>query len=47
MKQIQFTKGCPNNCSYCYEPKEMEYYDPDIPMDEPLQILDMLSLIHI
>ncbi len=20
MKQIQFTKGCPNNCKYCYEP---------------------------
>lgn len=42
MKQIQFTKGCPNQCKYCYEPKEMEYYDPKIPKGEALvQILDM------
>ena len=41
MKQIQFTSGCPNNCQYCYEPKEMKYYDPIIPEDNQVQILDM------
>lgn len=46
MKQIQFTKGCPNDCSYCYEPKEMEYYDPEIPMNEEVQILDMNFLVN-
>lgn len=47
MKQIQFTKGCPNNCHYCYEPKEMEYFDPKIPEGEKLvQILDMNILAN-
>lgn len=26
-KQIQLTSGCPNNCSYCYEPTRMDYFD--------------------
>ena len=34
MKQIQFTGGCPNDCGYCYEPKEMKYYNPEIPKGE-------------
>lgn len=46
MKQIQFTSGCPNNCSYCYEPKEMKYFKPKIPMDQPIQILDMNFLAN-
>ncbi len=47
MKQIQFTKGCPNQCIYCYEPPEMEYLDPDIPKTEDLvQILDMNILAN-
>ena len=42
MKQIQFTKGCPNQCKYCYEPEKMEYLDPTIPEGEKLvQIWDM------
>ena len=47
MKQIQFTKGCPNQCAYCYEQAEMEYLDPDIPQGEKLvQILDMNFLAN-
>lgn len=46
MKVIQFTKGCPNNCHYCYEPKEMEYLNPDIPIDQPFQISDMNLLAN-
>jgi len=47
MKQIQFTKGCPNQCEYCYEPKEMEYYDPNIPVGEDcIRILDMNFLAN-
>ncbi|MCD4759818.1 radical SAM protein [archaeon] len=46
MKQIQFTSGCPNACSYCYEPKEMKYYDPEIPTDKEVQILDMNFLAN-
>ena len=47
MEQIQFTKGCPNGCQYCYEPKEMEYYDPKIPVAEKIvQILDMNFLAN-
>ena len=45
MKQIKFTDGCPNQCSYCYEPKEMKYYDPIIESNE-LQILDMNFLAN-
>lgn len=47
MKQIQFTKGCPNSCEFCYEPKEIEVYDPKIPEAEKLvQILDMNILAN-
>ncbi len=45
MEKIQFTKGCPNQCQYCYEPKEMEYYGPKIP-NEDFQILDMNFLAN-
>jgi len=41
MKQIKFTDGCPNQCSYCYEPKEMKYHHPLIPLNEDIQIQDM------
>ncbi len=46
MKQIQFTKGCPNGCQFCYEPKEIEYYYPPIPLDRQIQILDMNFLAN-
>lgn len=47
MKRIQFTSGCPNGCSYCYEPQEMKYYDPEIPEGKDLvQILDMNFLAN-
>lgn len=46
MRQIQFTSGCPNACQYCYEPKEMRYYDPEIPDDPEIQILDMNFLAN-
>ena len=41
MEQIQFTKGCPVQCQYCYEPEKMEYLDPEIPEDTEVQIMDM------
>ena len=41
MIQIQFTKGCPNQCEYCYETAEMEYLDPKIPEGKEVQIKDM------
>lgn len=40
-KNIQFTSGCPNNCSYCYEPKEIKTFNPEIPRDKDINILDM------
>jgi len=46
MKQIQFTSGCPNSCHYCYEPKEIITYDPKIPEDKEIQILDMNFLAN-
>lgn len=47
VKQIQFTSGCPNNCHYCYEPKEIKTYDPKIPEEaDLLQILDMNFLAN-
>lgn len=46
IKQIQYTKGCPNNCPYCYEPIEMEYLDPIIPKDKRINILDMNFLAN-
>jgi radical SAM superfamily enzyme YgiQ (UPF0313 family) len=42
VRSIQFTSGCPNNCKYCYEPKEQIFYDPIIPEGETdIDILDM------
>lgn len=46
MKQIQFTKGCPNACDYCYEDQELIIYDPKIPKDDFIQILDMNFLYN-
>lgn len=47
MNKIQFTSGCPNNCSYCYEPKEIQCYDPEIPITKDLiQIKDMNFLAN-
>lgn len=46
MKKIQFTKGCPNACEYCYEQKEQVFYDPEIPKDKEVQILDMNFLAN-
>ena len=47
MQKIKFTDGCPNQCAYCYEPKEMKYYDPKIPQKEKeVQILDMNFLAN-
>ena len=47
MKNIQFTSGCPNQCQYCHEPKEMGYYDPKIPKEgEIVQISDMNFLAN-
>ena len=46
MKNIQFTSGCPNNCSYCYEPKEIKCFSPIIPDDKEIQILDMNILAN-
>lgn len=46
MKQIKFTDGCPNQCSYCYEQKNIVVYDPKIPEDREIQILDMNFLAN-
>ena len=46
MKQIQFTKGCPNGCQFCYEPKEIQTYKVTIPEDKEIQILDMNFLAN-
>ena len=49
MKQIQFTKGCPNGCQFCYEPKKIEQLHPDvmsISEGEEVQILDMNFLAN-
>jgi len=45
--KIQFTSGCPNSCSYCYEPKEIKTFNPEIPeTKELIQILDMNFLAN-
>ena len=44
--KIKFTDGCPNHCSYCYEPAEMKYYNPEIPTEGVVQILDMNFLAN-
>jgi hypothetical protein len=50
MKQIQFTSGCPNNCDYCHEPKEVKRifpYDYKLMGEEKeIQILDMNFLAN-
>lgn len=46
MKQIQFTSGCLNNCQYCYEPKEINTFNPIIPNNNEVQILDMNFLCN-
>ncbi len=46
MKQIQFTKGCPNGCQFCYEPKEVRTYKPNYSLAEPFNILDMNFLAN-
>lgn len=46
MQQIQLTRGCPNNCAYCYEPKEMEYFHLPVIKDNEVQILDMNFLAN-
>jgi len=46
MKRIQFTSGCPNNCTYCYEAKEIKTFNPEIPKDKVIQILDMNFLAN-
>ena len=47
LNKIQFTSGCPNQCSYCYEPKEVREYYPEIPEGNDLvQILDMNFLVN-
>jgi len=44
--KIQLTKGCPNNCEYCYEPKEIEQFElPEI-NEKEVQILDMNFLAN-
>ena len=44
-QKIQFTTGCPNNCSYCHEPVELKFYDPKIESND-VQILDMNFLAN-
>ena len=46
MKHIQFTSGCPNGCPYCYEPQVIKAYNPTIPDDKTVQILDMNFLAN-
>ena len=42
----QFTSGCPNQCSYCHEPKEMKFFNPEIPESKDVDILDMNILAN-
>ena len=38
---IRITEGCPNNCPYCYEPKDIKIFDiPDI-LRNDVKIMDM------
>lgn len=46
MKRIQFTSGCLNKCQYCYEPDVVKCYEPIIPIDNDVQILDMNFLCN-
>lgn len=47
MKQIKFTDGCPNQCAYCYEPKEIKQHNlydifDEIKDHKEIQIMDMI-----
>jgi hypothetical protein len=44
--KIQFTKGCLNECPYCYEKPPIVCLDPKIPEDPEIQILDMNFLCN-
>ena len=46
MDQIKFTDGCPNDCKFCYEPRKIKTYDPNIPNDKEIKILDMNFLAN-
>lgn len=46
ISKIQFTSGCPVQCEYCYEPKELKFYEPNIPDEKYIQILDMNFLAN-
>lgn len=46
MKQIQFTKGCPNGCQFCYEPKKVEELEVKFIPNGDIQILDMNFLAN-
>lgn len=42
MQKILLTDGCPNKCSYCYEPlREVKFYPVPEISDKEVQILDM------
>lgn len=46
IQKIQLTAGCPNQCHYCYEKPEMEYFPiPEI-TENQVQILDMNILAN-
>lgn len=46
MKKIKFTSGCPNGCIFCYESNRIRTYNPKIPDDNDIQILDMNFLAN-
>ena len=46
MIQIQFTQGCPNECDFCYEKPPILTFNPEIPLDKEIQILDMNFLAN-
>jgi len=40
-QHIRITEGCPNNCPYCYEPKEIKVFDiPEIIRND-VKVMDM------
>ncbi len=38
---IRITEGCPNNCSFCYEPKEYKVYPTPAIVRNKVKIMDM------
>lgn len=38
---IRLSQGCPNNCSFCYEPKEFEIYEIPELVRQTVKIMDM------